>query len=240
MSGLPAGALHRRSAHRVRKHIAVAQDVASSRVSNDARRAHIQAGHQAATAKARSVSDAVAIALITGASTGLVGIIGAYLAFLTGRRQAKAALDTVRAQGDIEIRRLHEQFREDERRRRQDLYADALAALNTLDAMGNRLQEVTAPKFERWALDYYDLSNRLQLFTPAPVRSALINVETALSRLFVKLKDPADDAAYAQSLIEAWEGHRGTFTAVLSELRDAMRADVAVHVPGGSPTPRQS
>jgi hypothetical protein len=180
------------------------------------------------------MSDVVAIALISGGFTALTGITAAVLAHLNSKRQTAATLSAVRAQGDVEIGRLLEEYREAERRRRQDAYAERLAALEWLAAMGRGSEAVAWTTWQEWEKRFHLLQNRVHLFAPRSVR-------TALDALTTKGIDPLPSAVrfvpgagpdgLSAAFRNAYEEHRDAINSAWTELLEAMRADVAVHLP---------
>lgn len=108
------------------------------------------------------MEDTVAVALITGGSTAIVGVVANVLAWHAARQSKQVELARI----DAESERLRREHGEVERQHRQGNYHQFLMVLNELDLLGGGYADLDQAGYEQWMPRFYSLITGLEIFAP--------------------------------------------------------------------------
>lgn len=172
------------------------------------------------------MDDTVAVALITGGSTALVGAIANMLSWRTASQSRQVELARINA----DTERLRLEHSEAERQHRQGSYHQFLMLLNDLDLLAGGYADLDEARYEDWMSQYYKMLIGLDIFAPRAVRDAL----DALDKVVVAFHEPLlglpTEGEWLDAFRQSWLTQRPTFMTAWDSLTEAMRADVAAHL----------
>jgi hypothetical protein len=182
-----------------------------------------------------SVSDVVAVALITGGVSAITGAIGAFTTYKVGQRNAETTIATVERQADVELEkvkaeneRLRDQHREAERQNRQGTYHRMLAMFDRLDAW-SRNPKATGKQFEALVEEFDFLHGGVLLFGDEDVIEALHPVVMLLNRIGGG-HGPEEEETRVR-LRAAYQHHRVELMQEQGAVINAMRTDLDRSLP---------
>lgn len=180
----------------------------------------------------RVVDNTVAVALITGSSTALVGAIANILSWRASSQSRQVELARI----DADIERLRIEHSEAERQHRQGSYHQFLMLLNDLDLLAGGYADLNEARYEDWMSRYYKMLIGLDIFAPRTVRDALDALDKVVAAFHEPLLGGLDtEDEWLDAFHQSWRTQRPAFMTAWDSLADAMRADVAAHLVQASP-----
>jgi hypothetical protein len=181
------------------------------------------------------VNPTVAVALISGLSTGSLGAFSTYLSWKTGRRASDVELRRIAS----DDRRLLAAHAEAERQHRQSYYHQLVVHMMRLGSMGGGLMLIDRDLAAEWEAQFWELSATIALFGPDAVTDALDTLEASLNTFNEAASSHAGDRSLSQlsaddwwrCFIDAWMEHHEVVRQATAELTRAMREDVGLLPP---------
>lgn len=172
------------------------------------------------------MDNTVAVALITGSSTALVGVIANLLSW----RAADQGRQVELARIDADTERLRLEHSEVERQHRQGNYHQFLMLLNDLDLLAGGYADLDEARYEDWMSRYYKMLIGLDIFAPRTVRDALDALDKIVEAFHEALLGRPTEAEWLDAFRQSWRTQRPAFMIAWDSLAEAMRADVAAHL----------
>ena len=174
------------------------------------------------------MSDAVAVALITGGATAAVGIVANVITYAMAGRSLRA-----------EAAQRNDLLREEGRKQRQDAYLNFLTSLTRYDAIMTGQLEVDDAGFAQWLDEYQARLNALYVIGHEEVVDAAEPVVALLHELSDVYRRPEQGETILMRHQRAYLERREEFKQAGNLATRAMRIDVAkdLGMPADLPAP---
>jgi hypothetical protein len=188
----------------------------------------------------RKMSETVAVALVSGGIAGVVGLIGALLAYRSAKNQGQVSLSVANQAAQVELEgmrveneRLREQRREEKRDHRQDAYHQLLdIATKLYRKFGVRVEQSAS---EDLLEEYNRLIAGLLLYAPDAVRDRAYDLNDIVGDAWTGVADQDSSLTDAEKWEKASRPHKERVADAINALVEVMRDDIVVLVEGDRP-----